>query len=129
MIANYAREVENSLFFTLDQLRQIITSLSGLPGKKGVIYVSNGLPMIPGMDLYYEMSRVTHESTVLSEMYQFDRSRLYAQLAATANAQGVTLYTINAAGPRRSAAWAPPSSPRHRIRFRRPWASATSMTA
>ena len=98
MIANYAREVENSLFFTLDQLRQIITSLSGLPGKKGIIYVSNGLPMIPGMDLYYELSRVTHESTVLSEMYQFDRSRLYQQLAATANSQGVTLYTINASG-------------------------------
>lgn len=98
MIANYAREVENSLFFTLDQLRQIITSLSGLPGKKGIIYVSNGLPMIPGMDLYYELSRVTHESTVLSEMYQFDRSRLYAQLAAGANSQGVTLYTINASG-------------------------------
>ena len=97
-IANYSREVENSLFFTLDQLRQIITSLSGLPGKKSVVYISNGLPMIPGMDLYYEMSRITHESSILSEMYQYDRTRLYAQMAAAANAQGVTLYTINAAG-------------------------------
>ena len=27
------------------------------PGKKGVIYVSNGLPMIPGMDLFYEVEQ------------------------------------------------------------------------
>jgi len=98
LIDNYAKESVNDLQFTLDSLRQIITSLTGLPGKKGVIYVSNGLPMIPGMDLFYEASKAMNDSTILSRMFEFDRSRTYKQLAATANAQDVTLYTIDASG-------------------------------
>ena len=98
LIDNYARETSNNLLFSLDSLRQVITSLSGLPGKKGIIYVSNGLPMIPGMDLFYELSRVTLNSSILNEMYDYDRSRLYKQLAATANSQDVTFYAIDAGG-------------------------------
>jgi VWFA-related protein len=98
LIDNYAKESVNNLQFTLDALRQIITSLTGLPGKKGVIYVSNGLPMIPGMELFYEASKGMNDSTILSRMFEYDRSRIYRQLAATANAQDVTLYTIDASG-------------------------------
>jgi len=98
LIDNYAKETSNGLLFSLDSLRQVITSLSGLPGKKGIIYVSNGLPMIPGMDLFYELSRVTLNSSILNEMYDYDRSRLYKQLAATANSQDVTFYAIGAGG-------------------------------
>jgi VWFA-related protein len=98
LIDNFAKETANNLLFTLDSLRQVITSLSGLPGKKGIIYVSNGLPMIPGMDLFYELSRVSMDSSALNQMYDFDRSRLYQQLAATANSQDVTFYAIDAGG-------------------------------
>ena len=97
-IDNYARETTNNLMFTLDSLRQVITSLSGLPGKKGIIYVSNGLPMTPGMELYYELSRATSDSSVLTKMFEFEKSRLYQQLASTANAQDVTFYAIDAEG-------------------------------
>ncbi len=98
LIDNYAKESVNDLQFTLDSLRQIITSLTGLPGKKGIIYVSNGLPMIPGMELFYEASKGMNDSTILSRMYEYDRTRIYRQLATTANAQDVTLYTIDASG-------------------------------
>ena len=98
LIDNYAKESVNDLQFTLDSLRQIISSLTGLPGKKGVIYVSNGLPMIPGMELFYEASKSMNDSTILSRMNEYDRTRIYRQLAAAANAQDVTLYTIDASG-------------------------------
>jgi len=98
LIDNYAKESVNDLQFTLDSLRQIVSSLTGLPGKKGVIYVSNGLPMIPGMELFYEASKGMNDSTILSRMFEYDRTRIYRQLAATANAQDVTLYTIDASG-------------------------------
>jgi VWFA-related protein len=94
----YAEETSNDLQFTLDSLRQIITSLSGLPGKKGVVYISNGLPMIPGMELYYELSRQANNSTALTQMFEHDRTRFYQQLAAIANSQDVTLYTVDASG-------------------------------
>jgi VWFA-related protein len=98
MTQNFARESTNNLHFTLDSFREVITSLSGLPGKKGVVYVSNGLPMTPGMELFYELSRISNDTTVLTTMYEHDQSRLYRQLAATANAQDVTLYLIDASG-------------------------------
>ena len=98
MIDNYAKEGVNDLMFTMDSLRQIITSLSGLPGKKGIIYVSNGLPMVPGMELFYEFNRVTQDSSILNRMYEFDQTRLFSKLAAAANAQDVAFYSIDAAG-------------------------------
>jgi VWFA-related protein len=98
MVENFARESINDLHFTFDALRQIITSLSGLPGKKGIIYVSNGLPMVPGIELFYEVSKYTGDSSVLTNMFEFDRSRDYRQLAASANSQGVTFYTVDASG-------------------------------
>ncbi len=97
-IDDYARETINDLQFTLDSLRQIVTSLSGLPGKKGIIYISNGLPMIPGQDLYYVLSDVSRNSTALIEMFEHDRTRQFQQLANSAASQGVTFYTIDAAG-------------------------------
>jgi VWFA-related protein len=98
LIDNYARESLNDLQFTIDSLRQIITSLTGLPGKKGVIYVSNGLPMTPGIDLFYEASRVLDDPSLITRMMEYDRSRTYRQLAATANSQDVTFYAIDASG-------------------------------
>jgi VWFA-related protein len=98
MIENYARETTNDLQFTVDHLRQVINSLSGLPGKKGIVYISNGLPLIPGMGLFHELNRVTQNSTFLTRMYEYDQSRLYLQLAAAANAQNVTFYAIDATG-------------------------------
>jgi VWFA-related protein len=98
LIDNYAKETVNDLKFTLDSLRQIITSLSGLPGKKGIIYVSNGLPMVPGMELFYEYNRVTQNSSILTRMYEFDQTRAFSALAATANAQDVAFYSIDASG-------------------------------
>jgi VWFA-related protein len=98
LIDNYARENVNNLKFTMDALRQVITSLSGLPGKKGLIYVSNGLEMVPGMELFYEFNRVTQDSAILTRMYEFDQTRAFANLAASANAQDVAFYAIDAAG-------------------------------
>lgn len=97
-IDDYARETINDLQFTLDSLRQIVTSLSGLPGKKGILYVSNGLPMIPGQDLYYELSDVSRNSSALIEMFEHDRTRQFQQLANSAASQGVVFYTIDASG-------------------------------
>jgi VWFA-related protein len=97
-IENYAREEINDLQFALDALRQVIGSLAGLPGKKGILYISNGLPMIPGQELYYELSRVSNSQARMIEMFEFDRTRQFQQLANLANSQDVAFYTIDASG-------------------------------
>ena len=98
LIYGYAKEEANALVFTLDALRHVTTTLSGLPGKKGIIYVSNGLPMIPGMDLFYEAGKVYTDFAAVNEIFNYDRTRLFQQLTASANAQDVILYTISATG-------------------------------
>jgi hypothetical protein len=54
--------------------------------------------MIPGIELYYEVSKQSSDTTALTSMFEFDRTRDYQQLAALANAQGVTFYTVDATG-------------------------------
>jgi VWFA-related protein len=98
LIDNFAKEEVNDMMFTFDALRGVITTLSGLPGKKGIVYVSNGLPMTAGLDLFYELSRVTQRTDILSQMFDYDLSRQYQQLVAAANAQDVTFYSISATG-------------------------------
>ena len=98
LIHAYARETDSDLKLTLDSLRQTINSLSGLPGKKGMIYVSNGLEMIPGQGLFFEFSKYSKAPTALIDMSQYNRSRQFRQLAQAANSQDVAFYTIDATG-------------------------------
>ncbi len=94
----FASEEANDLLFSVGALREVIASLSGLDGRKSIVYISSGLPMTPGADLIQQFAAVFQSTRVLSLLAQFDRSRLFESLASTANAQGVSFYTIDASG-------------------------------
>lgn len=95
----YAQSVENDLTFTLRALKEITESLAGLPGRKAVLYVSDGLPMVPGQDLFFAVDeKFGPRSNGVMESFNFDFNRRYQELAAEANANGVTFYTLDARG-------------------------------
>jgi len=94
----FAAEESNDLMFSVGALREVIASLSGLQGRKSIVYISSGLPMTPGADLFQQFAAVFQSNSVLSLLAQFDRSRVFESLAAAANAQGVSFYTIDASG-------------------------------
>ncbi|HVG07301.1 MAG TPA: VWA domain-containing protein [Thermoanaerobaculia bacterium] len=97
----YAQSTFNDLSFSIDGLKKLVSSLAGMPGRKAVLYVSDGLQMIAGQDVYYAVqSKFGEQSTGLTESMQFDTSRRFTELTATANANRVTFYTIDAAGLR-----------------------------
>lgn len=98
LIMGYAREEYNDVLFAVEALRNVVTSLAGLPGRKGVVYVANGLPMVAGLELFYEFAEVYKDYSILTAISQYDRSRLFEGLASSANAQGVSFYTVGAAG-------------------------------
>jgi hypothetical protein len=56
--------------------------------------------MRPGEDLYYVLQEKFREQVSLLESQEFDHSRNFQELAAEANANRVTFYTIDAAGLR-----------------------------
>jgi VWFA-related protein len=98
---SYAQSTFNDLTFSIDAIKELVDSLAGMPGRKAVLYVSDGLQMIAGQDVYYAVqSKYGEQSTGLTESMQFDTSRRFTELTASANANRVTFYTIDAAGLR-----------------------------
>ncbi|HSN55323.1 MAG TPA: VWA domain-containing protein [Candidatus Sulfomarinibacteraceae bacterium] len=98
LMIGFAEEEANNLQFTLGALRDTVTMLSGLPGKKVVVYVSNGLPMTPGLDLFYSFANSYNESSVLTESARYNMTRQFNSLVSNANAQDVSFYTIGVGG-------------------------------
>ena len=99
-IRSFAREQTNNVLFTLQSLREIMSMLAGLEGKKAIVYVSNGLPLIPGIGLFHAYAAAFNDSNAYSEATSYKQTQAYESLAAAANAQGVTLYTMDVGGLR-----------------------------
>ncbi len=97
-IYQYAQEEANNLGFTLAALRQMIAMLSGVEGRKSIIYISSGLPMTPGYGLMQEYASVFKDNSIMANRSVLDRTRSFHDLAAAANAQEVSMYTIDAEG-------------------------------
>jgi VWFA-related protein len=97
----YAESIYNDMSFTLDALKEIVESLAGLPGRKAILYVSDGIPMRAGEDIFHAVyDKFSQESSILLESHRYDLSRDYQTLTNTANANRVTFYTLEAAGLR-----------------------------
>ena len=47
----YAEELMNGVDYTVDALKRLVDSLGGLPGRKALIHVSSGVPMVAGASL------------------------------------------------------------------------------
>jgi VWFA-related protein len=97
----YAQSTYNDLSFSIDALKDITNSLAGMPGRKAILYVSDGLQMMAGQDVFYAVqNKFGERSASLTESFQFDTSRRFQELTAQANANRITFYTIDAAGLR-----------------------------
>ena len=96
----HAESLFNDLSFTVTAMDEMVDSLAGLAGRKALLYVSDGLPMKAAEDLFYMVQQKFHYTPVITEMMDFDASRMFRNLGNKANANGVTFYTIDAGGLR-----------------------------
>ncbi len=98
---NYAESTFNDLSFSLDSLKKMVDSLAGMPGRKAVVYVSDGLPMIAGQDVFYALqNKFGGQTNSMTSSLEYNVSRRLDELTAQANANRITFYTIDAAGLR-----------------------------
>jgi VWFA-related protein len=95
---SFSREQYNNLTFAVRSLQDVVGTMSGLPGKKAIIYISDGLAMTPGLELYHEIQDAYSNSSVLSEAQEFSATALFRSLANTAVSAGVALYPLEARG-------------------------------
>lgn len=97
----YAESVYNDLQFSIDSIKNAVSSLAGLPGRKAVLYVSDGLPLVAGEDAFHAVQEKFSEgSSAVLESRSFDASRRFRELIASANSNRITFYTLDAAGLR-----------------------------
>lgn len=101
---NHARSVQNDLLSTLKSLQEMVDSLAGLPGRKALLYVSDGLPMTPGEEFFVAAQASYPQQSFVIQSRSFDASSRFRQLAARANSNRVSFYTLDAAGIRVSSA-------------------------
>ncbi len=94
----YAGSVRNDTHLSIDALSSVVENLSAAPGRKAVVYVADGLPMIAAEDMFHFIRDAYEDAVSLVEMTSYDMSRRFQQLAATANANRTSFYTIDARG-------------------------------
>ena len=97
-IRSYADEMSQSLDMSNNALRQLILSLSGLPGRRYLIHLSSGLPAVPARDLFESYANFFQRGSILPMISRYDKWSDWKSLAASANAQGVRLYMVDASG-------------------------------
>ena len=103
----YADNEATSAAIAVDGLADLVTTLAGVPGKKAVVHITDGLPQRPGISVLDYLGnelcrdlRPSAPSETMSEMTQYDESRRFNRIAAHANANRVTFYGLDAAGLR-----------------------------
>ena len=94
----YAQSLRNDLQFTVDSIKSTLDSLSGVPGRKNFLYVSEGLPATAGFELYEAIREKYQETTTTLDQLDFDMNSRYTQVVQAANANGITIYTLDASG-------------------------------
>ena len=100
----YAKSVYNDIGLSIRGMREMISALAGLPGRKALLYVSDGLEMRAGEDLF-QLAAKQHSSlqtggSISLQANRYNARRQYQELIAHANANRVTFYTLEAAGLR-----------------------------
>lgn len=90
----------------LETLKRFVATLGGIPGRRALLYVADGIPIRPGEDLFYAWTNSENIQAYgagnITEYRQqignFDLTREFEELADRANANRVTFYVLDAAG-------------------------------
>ncbi len=93
----HADFVQNEMGFGIDAIRDVVARLAGIDGRKALLHISDGIPMIAAEDLFLAAAE-RFQGLPYTEQFQYNMSRRFNQLTSQANAAGVTIYTLDARG-------------------------------
>jgi len=80
----------------MDGLRRWLRALAGLEGRKALLYVSDGLPLVPGQEAYLLIDQLCAATTAWAAAENLAGD--LRDVTAAANAAGVTFYALDATG-------------------------------
>jgi VWFA-related protein len=99
----YANSAHHDLRQSVTSINALMSTLAGVEGKKVLVLTSEGFPIQPGREMFQFIDEIAREknwsygSSILEGM-SFNSQSLVESVAKTANANGITVYTIHAAG-------------------------------
>ena len=95
---NFIDAEQNDVLYSLKSLSAFIDYLVGIEGKKMLIYISDGLPLNPGEEVFSFLDSVFPSGAYRTEAMLYDTTDAFKELTAKCNASEITLYPINAQG-------------------------------
>lgn len=121
MARSYAAERFGEVRGAAKGLEAVVASLTGLPGRKAVVHISDGIPLIAGLTPLTQVQELCDGSGIVRgvpyavdlsndpydhtdpqllqiAMAEYNSADLWGDVAAYANLQGVTIFTVGAAG-------------------------------
>jgi len=63
---SYAGSRRQEVLRSLGTLKVLVNSLSGMPGRKAVLHVSDGIPMVPGEEIFQFLAEVCRDGTAIN---------------------------------------------------------------
>ncbi|MEL7059177.1 MAG: VWA domain-containing protein [Acidobacteriota bacterium] len=96
----YAEEQMDSVDRTAETLLRLIETLGGLEGRKALLHVSSGIPMLAGEEAFHTVAEKWGTSEAYAEIPRHDTTRRFERVTRQANAHRVTMHTLDAAGLR-----------------------------
>jgi len=110
-VRTYIQSASADLQVSSRAITSMVRSLAGLPGRKALLYISEGLPQSPGQELYQYMTDLFGQDGIEEarqaggyfvdpsiEALGEDQTELFNVIAREANANQVTFYTLDATG-------------------------------
>jgi len=111
-IRSFVQEERVELRRSAEALAKTVRAMAGLPGRKAVLHVSDGLPQRPGEEMYQFMVEQFSDDVQASFDFQDptdftdasiraisqDEGQLFTRIIREANSNQVTFYTVDARG-------------------------------
>lgn len=104
MVRSYASARGTEVRGAGERLSFLVGALGSLPGRKALVYISDGLEQRPGIHLYDQIGSICPQaltkdfSTISSAMQEIETSPALRDVTARANAARVSLYPLDARG-------------------------------
>ncbi len=110
-IQAYAAQEYNRGLQSMNHIERVVATLAGVPGRKAVLYVGEGIPTRPGEGLFVEwrnrfgqgntdagpgMRRIDFNNDYTRAVGNYDLTHAIDKTSLIANRAGVTLYAVDA---------------------------------
>lgn len=97
-VRSYVSSIEDDLKRSLNALMSVADMLSGIEGRKAILYISDGIEVMPGEEIFAFVEQAFPRSNIRLEAMNYDHTDTFKDLTARCNAFGVTLYPVTASG-------------------------------